>query len=368
MSDLEDRIEEISEEIKEVYAEASRAEDSGDTLEAGKKYKQVGILADQGLKLLEKHDAREDRIDDWRSYKEEHNEHGTKLLKDGESDVEPDPFRPIVLTPNFAVTVKDGDSEPEIFEGSVDQSTGEAELSQNPSWEPNVSIAGLGPTGQKTVEMIETGSSAQIYATPDPDDVEDSDFLYLSGDHSEPGVTEQALELLEATGDDTCTVFFSEGLTENPEDLVDHINLFFPVAANEEGRRQFLASTIADLSEAMLRPTLHELGKGEIRELAGHQRLGRLLIDNLDDTRELGTLTPRFEDEDVDAMLLFLCYDGPYPLTDVERKVKEYDRPDKAAYLWDPRPHSRYEGRAHIKRIEASDISPEDLAEIVREE
>jgi len=367
MTGLESRIEKIAEEIKETSVEASRAEDSGDTLEAGKKYKQVGILADRGLDLLKEHDAREDRIDDWRKYKEEHNEHGTKLLKDGESDVEPDPFRPDVLTPNFAVTVQDGDSEPETFEGSVDPSTGEAELDENPSWEPNVSVAGLGGTGRKTVEMIETGSSAQIYTSPSPGDVEDSDFLFITCDLHEPGVEKKVSKLLEAA-EDACTVLFSEGPAEKPESFVDHVNLFFPVAVTEGDPRQFLSSTIADLFEAMLRPTVREMGKGDILSVAGETRLGRLFIDNLDDTGELGNLTPGFEDEEVDAMLLFVCYDGPYPLPDVERKMQEYDRPEDAAYLWDPRTHSRYGGRAHIKRIEASDISREAMADLLRDE
>jgi len=369
MTDFEDRIEEIAEEIKETSVEASRAEDSEDTLEAGKKYKQVGILADQGLKLLEEHDAREDRIDDWRKYKEEHNEHGTKLLKDGESDVEPDPFRLDVLTPNFAVTVKDGDdSEAEVYEGSVDPSTGEAELDENPSWEPNVSVVGLEETGEKTVEMIETGSSAQIYTSPEPGDVEDSDFLFLSADLREPNVEEKASEVLEAAGD-ACTVFFVEGPTENPEDFVNHVNLLFPVNVAEGDPRQFLSSAIADLFESMLRPTLQDLGKGDITAVAGERRLGKLFIDNMEDLSQLGNLTPGFEDiEAVDAMLLFVCYDGPYPVSWVDQTVYGYDRPDDAAYLWDPRTHSRYEARAHIKRIETSDISREEMAELLRQD
>ncbi|QLH83829.1 hypothetical protein [Halosimplex pelagicum] len=366
MSDFEDRIEKIAEEIKETSVAASRAEDSGDTIEAGKKYKQIGVLADQGLKLLVEHEASRSRIDDWRKYKQEHNEHGTKLLKNGESDVEPDPFRLDVLTPNFAVIVKDGDSEPETFKGAVDPSTGEPELDENPAWEPNVSVAGLGPTGAKTVEMIETGTSAQIYTSPRPNDVADSDFLFISCDFREPGVEKQAFDLLETAGDDTCTVLFSEGPTENLKDLIDHTNLFFPVAVAEGDPRWFLSATIADLFEAMLRPTLRELGKGDILSVTGENRLGRLFIDDLADTSELGNLTPGFEDETVDAKLLFVCYDGPYPAPDVERTIREYDRPDDAAYLWDPRTHSRYQGRAHIKRIEVSDTDRETMVRLLR--
>jgi hypothetical protein len=368
MTDFEHRIEEIAEEIKETSVEASRAEDSGDTLEAGKKYKQIGILADQGLKLLEENDARSDRIEDWQKYKEEHNEHGTKLLKEGESDVDPDPFRLDVLTPNFAVTVQDGDSEPETFEGSVDQSTGETELDENPSWEPNVSVAGLGPTGEKTVEMIDTGSSAQIYTSPSPGDVEDSDFLFISCDLRESGVPEQVLDFLEAAGDDACTVLFSEGLTKNPEDLVDHVNLFFPVAVTEGEGRWFVQSTIADLFEAMLRPTIRELGKGDILSVAGENRVGKVHLDNIEDFEEMGDLTPGFEIGDVDARLLFTCYDGKYPVAWVDEKMREYERPEDAGFLWDPRTHSRYEEKAHIKRIEASDISREEIADLLRDE
>jgi len=367
MTDFEDRIEEIAEEIKETSVEASRAEDRGDTLEAGKKYKEIGFLADQGIEVLEEHDAREDRVTDWQKYREEHNRHGTKLLKDGESDVDPDPFRLDVLTPSFAVTVKDEDSEPEIFEGSIDPSTGEAELSEDPSWEPNVSVAGLGETGEKTVEMIETGSSAQIHTSPSPDDVEDTDFLFLSADLSEPDVPGQAAELLEAA-EDACTVFFAEGLTEDPEEFVDHVNLLFPVDITEGDPRQFLSSTIADLFEAMLRPTLRELGKGDITAVAGESRLGKLFIDNMEDLSQLGDLTPGLQIDSVDAMLLFVCYDGPYPVSWVDQTVYGYDRPDAAAYLWDPRTHSRYEGRAHIKRVMTFDFSRETTIQLLKGE
>ena len=365
-SELEDRIEEIAEEIKETSVEASQAKDRGDTLTAGKKYKQVGILADQGLKLLEEHDARDERIEDWRKYKVEHNEHGTKLLKDGESDVEPDPFRLDVLTPNFAVTVKDRDSEPEVFEGSVDPSTGETQLDDDPSWEPNVSVVGLGPTGEKTVDMIETGSSAQIYTSPGPSYVKDSDFLFVSCDLRESGVPEQVSELLKAA-DSACTVLFAEGLTENPEDLVDNINLLFPVAVTEGDGRQFLSTTIADLFEAILRPTLQELGKGEIQEVAGENRVGKIFIDDLENPRrELGDLTPAIQVDSIDAMLLFICYDGTYPVPWVDQTVYGYERPDDAAFLWDPRTHSRYEGRAHIKRLVTFDFSRETMIRLLK--
>jgi len=366
MTDMDEDVQELADRILEKCNEATRAENSGSPEEAGELFGEASELTGEAVQLLEEAEAEESRVEKWRTFQEETRRGSENLLEDGESDVNMDTVFDIPeLSPDLAVTARNTEETPErrTFEASKKPS-GEVELSEQPSWAPNVSVAGLGETGRKTVEMIETGSSAQVYSSPGPEDVGDSDYLFVSADLSEPDVLGQVSEVLGAAGN-ACTVLFAEGRAEDPEEFVDDVNLLFPVAVKEGDPRQFLSSMIADLFEAMLRPTVRELGKGDIRAVAGENRVGNVFIDNWEDTSQLGDLTPWNEIGSIDALLLFFCYDGPYPMASVDEKMEEYERPDDAAYLWDPRTHSRYQERAHIKRIEASETSQEEMAEIL---
>lgn len=363
----QDEIDEIADRIIETYNEATKAKDIGDAREAGELFGEAADLLGQAIQLLKESPAEESRVDTWRTLRDKTRMESENLLANGASDVNMKrSFDIPELAPDLAVTSRNTAETPErgICDGSQESSE-ETGRSQEPSWAPTVSVVGLGEAGRDTVEMIDTESSARVYTRAQPGDIEDSDFLFISCDLREPRVEKTVLELMEAA-ENACTVLFSEGPAEDPEAIVDHVNLFFPVAVTGGDPRQFLSSTIADLFEAMLPPTVRELGKGDILSVAGERRLGRLFIDDLNDTSQLGNLTPGFEDGAVDAMLLFVCYDGPYPAQDVERKIMEYDPPDGAATLWDPRTRSRYQGRAHIKRIETSRISGEGMADLLR--
>lgn len=364
---FEDRIDAIADRILNRCNEATKAKDSGDPGKAGELFGEVADLAGRAIRLLEAVDAAESRVEKWKTFQEEARRESESLLENGESDVDVKSVFDIPeLSPNLAVTVRNTEDTPERKTvEAVQKPSGEVALNDEPSWAPTVSVVGLGPTGEETVGMIETGTSARVHVSPRPESVADSDFLFLTADLGEPGVTEQALEILEATGEDACTVLFGEGPTDDPEGFVDDINLFFPVAVTEGDGRQFLSSAIADLFECMLRPTIHELGKGDILKVAGERRLGKVFIDDLEDTSQLGDLTPDIRADSIDAMLVLACYDGPRLHPDVERKTREYDRPDDADFLRDPRTHSRYEGRAHIKRITAVEVDRGEMIDLL---
>jgi hypothetical protein len=242
-----------------------------------------------------------------------------------------------------------------------------SELEEESLWAPDVCVVGLGPTGVKTVQRIETSTSAQIYTDSEPANVEASDFLFLCGDLSEPGVSDQVSALIEDRSE-VCTLFFADGCTDEPETFVEDINLLCPVPLAGKKERYLISSTIADLFECMLKPTLHELGKGEIAVTAGEHRVAELFIDHLGNTQQLYDLTPGIQTSSIDAILMYFCYDDNYPVTWVSTKLENYDIPTNTSFFYDPRTHNRYQDRGHIKRIITSKSSREYRAKILKDE
>jgi len=233
--------------------------------------------------------------------------------------------------------------------------------SEKPFWEPDITAAGIGKTGKKIINLTDTQTRAERITNPEPGEVNDTDFLILTADISKPQNRRQASKLLENTRAQY-TVFFAGGRTQHPETLVEETDLLFPV--NQLTRYPWLTSTaITDLFECMMSPTVQELGHGDIQITVGKDRIGRLFIDSLEDTSQLDEVTASIQNGSVDAKLLFTCYNGPYPEPSIERKVQGYERPDNAAYFWDPRIHPRYEERPHIKRITTFDSSQETMAQ-----
>ena len=233
--------------------------------------------------------------------------------------------------------------------------------SEKPFWEPDITAAGIGKTGEQIINLTDTQTRAERITNPEPGEVNDTDFLILTADISKPQNRRQASKLLENTRAQY-TVFFAGGRTQHPETLVEETDLLFPV--NQLTRYPWLTSTaITDLFECMMSPTIQELGHGDIQVTVGKDRIGRLFIDSLEGTSQLDEVTSSAEKGSVDAKLLFICYNGPYPEPSIERKIQEYERPANAAYLWDPRTHPRYKDRPHIKRFLAFDSSRETMAQ-----
>ncbi|WP_167837391.1 hypothetical protein [Halosimplex halophilum] len=369
-SEYQDRIEELADRILDRCNRATKAKNGGDPAKAGELFGDAADLTGQVIQLLDAAEADRSRIEDWRAFRAETRRESENLLADGESDVDMQTVFDIPeLSPNLAVTTRNTEATPErnTFEAERTPS-GEVELDETPSWEPAVAVAGVGPTGAKTVGAIDTGSAAQIYSSPSPGDVADSDFLFLSADLRESGVPDRVSDLLAAAGDDTCVVFFAEGRTGDPGAFVDAVNLLFPVAVTEGDGRQFVSTAIADCFECMLRPTVRELGKGDVAAVAGTNRVGKVFVDNWADTSQLGDLTPGPRLDAPDAVLLFVCYDGPYPAPAVETKVREYERPDDAAFLWDPRTSPRYRERAHLKRVLTADTDRQTMRQLLHDD
>lgn len=244
--------------------------------------------------------------------------------------------------------------------------------SGDPFWAPSVSVVGVGDAGAETVGAIETETSAELLAVTDDsevdaaaDEVAESDFCFLAGDLDEPGVADRAAAILRAA--EGRTLFFPEGSDEQPGPLVSEADfLLSPNVSGDGDSRFLLATTVADLFEAMLPPTVGELGHGDITVVTGTGRIGKLVVETFDG-EELD-LTPDLRIPDPDSVFYFVCAGEELPLDRVESRARsradEYDR--NTGFLWDRRVHSRYEGRAHCKRIVVGETDDDVRAELLR--
>lgn len=235
-----------------------------------------------------------------------------------------------------------------------------------PSWEPSVSVVGLGGAGTETVETVATETAAEFFAEWDDaeavaEDVADSDFCFLAGDLAEPGTSERAARILRGT--DAHTVFFAEGATDDPRPIVEDTDLLVPIGA--DARREFVASALADLFECMLPPTLDALGYGDVLATTGPEQVGKLVVRS-EDTRS--DLTPGFRFQSPDSVLYFLCDGEEIPLRVGEQRATAVrdDAPTDASFLWDRRIHPRYEDRAHAKYVVCAEAAVEDRMRLLQ--
>lgn len=223
-------------------------------------------------------------------------------------------------------------------------------MSERPSWAPNVPVAALGETGVENVRQFKTETSAQVIENPSPTEISDDvDFLFTTADLSEPGTHSQTRELLQET--DAVNILFAEGLTSTPEDLMEQANLLIPIHL-EIVPREFFTPFIADLFEVMLPMTVQDLGKGEIKAVAGENRIGKLYLDtpNAEESPPLD-LTPELKYESPEYILFFHCSGEKQSTDKVERKIDEYQFSKDTPLLWDRRVHPRYIGRPHTKYL-----------------
>ncbi|WP_058825725.1 hypothetical protein [Haloferax sp. Q22] len=227
-------------------------------------------------------------------------------------------------------------------------------MTDSPVWKQDVTVIGLGETGSETVEMIGTEADVNLYtvnSTPELEacfkDVEESDFLFLSGDLNEEKVESQVQTLLQhCTG---VSVLFAEGVHSLPEDLVSELNLLIPVKA-EFLPRSIISSYIADLFECMMPLTVHDLGHNDVRITAGENRVGKLYIDTPNNKQPYPLSTLK-DCENPESILLFACSGEKQDQGKIRNQIEEYSFPDSVDLLWDQRIEPRYIGTPHVKYI-----------------
>lgn len=241
-------------------------------------------------------------------------------------------------------------------------------MPDKPSWTPDVAVIGLGETGSETVERIATKTSTEFHSISDKmeaesvaKDVEDMGFCFFTSHLDEPGVVEYAETILRAV---QChTTFLVEGRTTQTSVVVEETS-FLIKATLGEYTRDYLASTIADLFEAMLPPTVEKLGHGDITVTTSN-RVGKLYIETRDGTQH--DLTPDIQ-FDPDSVLYFNCTSDRVPRKQVERRAvladEEYDV--DVDFLWDNRVHPRYQDHGHFKRIVTVETSPETREQLLQ--
>jgi hypothetical protein len=242
---------------------------------------------------------------------------------------------------------------------------------------PSVSVVGLGVAGAETVDAIATDTSATL-TTVDPDEadpavasVADADFLYLAGDVSEPGVVDAAGTLLDATpGHATAVV---EGTTDRPAPVAEGCDLLLPVdpdAVPTPDGRSLVASAIADCFEAMLSPTIQNLGYGDVLLATGagadDGRIGALHVAALGGLRH--AVTDRVDVTDPDGVLYFLCTDERLQPIVASRRGADVSEefPDASCLLWEQRVHDRYGDPAHAKLLTTVDADADRRARLLR--
>jgi hypothetical protein len=224
-----------------------------------------------------------------------------------------------------------------------------ADMSEKPSWTPKVSVAGLGKTGRKNIQHIQTETSAQILENPSPSDIpEDTDFFFLTVDVTDSEIHPRLNQLLENV--DAVNILFAEGLTHTPESLMQEVNLLIPIRLKALPR-EFFPTFIADMFEAMLPMTVQDLGKGEIVAVAGSNRMGKLYIDTPNNEYSAVGLTPGVRYEIPEHLLFFHCSGEKQPVETVQGKIDEYHFSEDLPVLWDQRIHPRYIGKPHTKYL-----------------
>ncbi|MCY4730492.1 hypothetical protein KY092_07965 [Natronomonas gomsonensis] len=232
-------------------------------------------------------------------------------------------------------------------------------MNEKPSWTPKVSVAGLGKTGRKTIQHIQTESSAQLLENPSPSDIpEDTDFLFLTAEVTDLEIHPRLNQLLEET--EAVKILFAEGLTSTPENLMEQVNLLVPIKLKALSRG-LLPSFIADMFEAMLPMTVQDLGNGEIAAVAGNNRMGKLYIDTPNNEYSAVGLTPGVRYETPEHLLFFHCSGEKQPPGKVQRKIDEYQFSNDLPVLWDQRVHPRYIGKPHVKYLITFDAGDDNV-------
>mgnify|MGYP000013981984 CR=1 FL=1 len=242
-----------------------------------------------------------------------------------------------------------------------------------PFWAPSVSVIGLGAAGTETVDSLTTETSATLTTVHGPDEASaigsttaDADFLYLTGDVGESGVVDTAETVLDAA--DGHISFVVEGTTDRPAPIVEGCDFLLPVdpdAVSALEGRALVASTIADCFEAMLPPTVWELGHGDILATTGRSRIGSLHVQAPGGLRHV--LPNRIDVPAPDSVLYFLCNDCLLDRPFVDRRGMDVSEafPD-AGTLWDQRIHDRYGDPAHAKLIRTVDADADRWARLLR--
>ncbi|WP_049937178.1 hypothetical protein [Haloplanus natans] len=226
-------------------------------------------------------------------------------------------------------------------------------MTDDPIWKQDVTVIGIGETGAETVRMIGTETDVKLYTVnSEPEleacfkDVEESDFVFLSGDLTEPDVENQVLELLHRSRG--VSILFAEGLTSLPQ-LVDKVNLLVPVRC-EPLSRSIISAAMADVFESMMPLTGHNLGHGDIKIVAGQNMVAELFIETPRNEKPF-PLTPLRNCEKSESVLLFLCSGEKQSAEKVHSKIEEHGFPDDVNLLWDQRIHPRYIGTPHFKHF-----------------
>jgi hypothetical protein len=174
------------------------------------------------------------------------------------------------------------------------------------------------------------------------------DFLFISADLTEPGVTSAVRSILAETN--AVVVLFGEGLQSRPEGLMGEVNLLVPVDLQSVPRKLF-APFVADLFEAMLPLTLQELGTGDMMAVMGEDRVGKLHLEPLAADAAARDLTSHITYETAEQVLFFYCGSKKQPPTKLQHYVEDGGFSDDVPVLWDQRLHPRYIGTPHLKYL-----------------
>lgn len=236
-------------------------------------------------------------------------------------------------------------TEPEQLPSGIDGD--DSQPNERFPWEPDISVAAIGETGRTNIDQIRSLTSVTFLRNPSPEELsEDTDFLFISADMTEPNVVEKVHPLLETT--DAVSIVFAEGLTARPDDLIEKVNLLIPTQLGIMPR-DFYPMFIADLFEVMLPLTIQDLGKGDIKTFAGEHRIGKIFLDTPNDDHEPVDFTAGVGYDTAEYLLFFSCSGEKQPPSTVQSKIEEYDFPEELAVLSDQRIHPRYTGRPHTK-------------------
>jgi len=270
--------------------------------------------------------------------------------------------------------------------------------SDDPFEEPavGVSVVGVGDAGAATVEAIETPTEVRLTTVvdgevppvetvadsevPPVETVADSDLCLLVADPSERGVADRAATLLGAADRSVETVLVTRsGIRPDAADRVDAVldgtDLLLPVAAERVDHR-LVAGAVADLFECMLRPTVQDLGYGDVYALvgsaaigaSGEPRVGSLAVDHPVTGDRIVDCSPSATVPSPDARAVFLCCGPDRSLAWRTERLDGYDRPEAGvASLRDSRVHERYAGSAHVKRFRTAEATEAERRRVLTE-
>jgi len=232
-------------------------------------------------------------------------------------------------------------------------------MTNPPSWTPFVAVAGVGETGVENLRQFQTETSARILEDPSTEEIpDDVDFLFITTDLSEPGRRSTLKELLRST--EAVKILFAEGLASMPDDLMEEVNLLVPIHL-EIVPREFYPSFIADLFEVMLPLTVQDLGKGEIKVVAGENRIGKLYLHTPENKPTGVDLTPGVRYDSLEYVLFFHCSGEQQPSGKIQADIDEHQFSQDTPLLWDRRIHPRYIGTPHVKYLVTFDADDENV-------